>query len=331
VRTALLIALTACATPAAAEHHLKMAAIAPDGTSWARELRALTRDIEVGTGGAVHMKWYLGGIAGDELTALKRVKAGQLDGLAGAAYCERLAPSLRVLRMVGLIRNHDEMLYITGQLRTQLDAEMEKSGFVGLAWGTFGGFFFFTRNPIASMADMRRERFWVWSLDEVLTAMISDMGAKPVGLPIEEAAAAYDDKRNDGFLTVPTAALAYQWSARTRYFTELNASHLPGCLVISRRAFDALSLENQQVVRTAAAKFTVRFNDLSRSQDRALLGGLLEKQGIKRVPVTEQFKREFQAAADQTRARLGATLVPKDLLDKVTAWLAERRSSGGAR
>jgi TRAP-type transport system periplasmic protein len=333
MRLCTLIGLLACAAPAAAQQKVKisMAAIAPDGTSWAREVRALSRDIEVGTGGLVQMKWYLGGIAGDELTALKRVKAGQLDGLAGAVFCERIAPSLRVLRLVGLIQNHDELLYVTGKLRAQLDAEMEKSGFVGLAWGTFGGFHFFTRNPIASMADLRRERFWVWSLDDVLTAMISDMGAKPIGIPIEEAAAAYDGKRSDGFLTVPTAALAFQWSARTRYLTEINASHLPGCLVITRRAFDALSLEHQQLLKTAAAKFTVRFNDLSRSQDRALLGGLLEKQGIKRVAVSPQFKNEFYAAADRSRAKLGGSLVPKELIDKVTAWLAERRAPNATR
>ncbi len=329
MRCAPLLVLLISATTAA-EPRLKMAAIAPDGTAWARELRALSRDIETGTNGAVQMKWYLGGIAGDEMTALKRIKNGQLDGMAGAVYCERIAPSLRVLRMVGLIHNHDETLYVVGKMRQQLDAEMEKSGFVGLAWGNLGSFVFFSRNPIANLADVRRERFWIWSLDDVLTTMMTEVGAKPISIPIEEAAAAYDDMRIDGFLTVPTAALAYQWSARTRYYTELNTSQLPGCLVMARRAFDALSLEHQQVVRTASAKFAVRFNDLSHTQDTALLGGLLEKQGIKRVPVSAAFRSEFYAAADLARAKLAATVVPAELMAKVNQWLAERRAPSAA-
>src|SRR3954453_10187849 len=94
----LIVACTA-ARSQAEPIKLRMAAIAPEGTAWARELHALARDIETHTNGAVSMKWYLGGIAGDELTAVDRVRRGQLDGVGGALFCTRLAPSLWVLRL----------------------------------------------------------------------------------------------------------------------------------------------------------------------------------------------------------------------------------------
>src|SRR3954466_7055760 len=86
---------------------LRMAAIAPDGTSWARELKAWARGVESGTHGEVKVKWYLGGIAGEETAALDRVDRDQLDGVAGALMCEALAPTLRVMRVPGLIQNRE--------------------------------------------------------------------------------------------------------------------------------------------------------------------------------------------------------------------------------
>src|SRR3954463_9025735 len=73
-------------------HLLRFAAVAPDGTSWAREARAFAREVENVTANGVRTKWYFGGIAGDEMEELARLRRGQLDGIAGAVYCERLAP-----------------------------------------------------------------------------------------------------------------------------------------------------------------------------------------------------------------------------------------------
>ena len=55
------------------------------------------------------MKWYLGGIAGDDFEAADRIGRDQLDGIGGGAWlCERYAPSMRVLRLVGLFQTRDE-------------------------------------------------------------------------------------------------------------------------------------------------------------------------------------------------------------------------------
>ena len=231
---------------------LRMAAIAPDGTAWARELHALSRDIVNETNGQVEMKWYLGAIAGDELTALERIKKNQLDGMAGAIFCERLAPSLWVTRIAGLLRNREEAHLILNRLFPTVEKEFTANGFVALALGNFGSEVFFSRTPIRSMADLRKGHYWTWSLDEVWLKEMPAMGIQSVALPVEAAAQAYDEGRIDGFFGVPTAALAFQWSSRAKYFTNLSAAILPGCIALSQRALDSIPVELQRVVRSAA-------------------------------------------------------------------------------
>ena len=303
---------------------LRMAAVAPDGTAWARELKASAREVALATHGEVELKWYLGAIAGDETEALERIRRGQLDGAAGASFCERLAPSLRVLRIPGLIRDRAEGRHIIGRLRPTFTQEFARAGFVDLFVEPFGSEVIFSRTAVASMKDLRTNRLWVWALAETLLDHLRQMGTHTVALPLERAARAYDDHLVDGFIGVPTAALAYQWIWRVHYYTPLNIAVLPGCSFITQRAFDEISIESRNGLRGAMAKMAIRFDDVGRTQDDELLGTLLEKQGVKRVAVSPAFLAEFLDEA--RRARSKAADVPAALVAEVEGWLAEYRA-----
>ena len=51
---------------------------------------------------------------------------------------------------------------------------------------------------------------------------------------VDEAVKAYDDGRVDGFFTIATTALAYQWSAHVRLYSDLMVSVLPASFGIAR-------------------------------------------------------------------------------------------------
>jgi TRAP-type C4-dicarboxylate transport system substrate-binding protein len=320
-----LLAILSMPIGARADQIIRMAGIAPDGASWTRELKAFARDIEVRTQGRVKLKWYWGGIAGDELQVLDRIQRGQLDGEAGAQVCERLAPSLGVLRVLGLFQNRDESAYVIGRMRGLLDGEFRSNGFMGIASG-MGNDLLFSRTPIRTMAELRKSRPWVWDLDKIMTGQLKALGMNPVLLPLNDATQAYEDGRSDGFLSIPTAALAFQWSAHTKYFTDFPIAFLPGCLVITNRVFDALPIEDQHAIRDAAGKLFVRFEDLGRTQDKKLLDELFEKQGLQRISVGETFRSEFFSATREVREHLPVDLVSHELLSKVLAWLADYRA-----
>jgi TRAP-type C4-dicarboxylate transport system substrate-binding protein len=323
----LLLASTAAAEPRV----LRMAAIAPEGTAWARELKALSRDVESLSGGELKMKWYLGGIAGDELTAIERIRKGQLDGEAGAIFCQSLASSMRVARIPGLFRDGDEAAYALARLKPNVDAEMRQSGFANLGIASFGFDAIFSRQPVKGMADLRRGKVWIWSLDPIWKAMVAAMGIQAVASPVEEAGHVFEDQKLDAFIAAPTAALAYQWSTQTRHFTTLQTALLPGCMVISNLTFDSLPLPQQQAIRAAVAKFFARFNDVNKDMEAQLTGKLFEKQGLAHVEASEQFRSEFYEAAKVARERLGDQLAPKALVAKVTEWVAEYRAQHTAQ
>jgi TRAP-type C4-dicarboxylate transport system substrate-binding protein len=303
-----------------------MAAIAPEGTAWARELHAFSRDVEAATGGSIRIKWYLGGIAGDDPTALERVRHGQLDGLAGPSFCERLAPSLRVIRVVGLFRSRAEVVEVLSYLAPQLDEEFRTSGFVNLMDTVFGADVLFSRRPVESMADFRSTRWWMWTLSPLYRETLPKLGARMVVLPIDQLAATYQNGDVDGFIMPASAALAYQLSTLASYFSPIDTAMLPACMVLTNSAIDPLPVEQQQAIRAAAAKFRIRFNERSAELDRSLLDNLFEKQGLKRSPVSEQFRNEFFEASRNVRDQLDERMVPRSLLARVLGFLADIRA-----
>ncbi len=308
---------------------LRMAGVAPEGTMWAREVHVFAREVDAATHGAVVMKWYLGGIAGDELTAVERVRRGQLDGEAGGGFCERLAPSLRVLRLVGLVERRDELRYIINKLRPRLEAEMTKNGFVSLGFSSFGAPILMTRRPVTTMDELRHTRLWVWSEDDVAGRSLQRMGVPVVTADVAQASTLYGEGKTDGFVSIPLGGLGFQWSTQARYFTEIPVGILPGCMVIAQRAFDALPIEHQTAIRSAGAKMLVHFEESGRLQDAALLDGLFDKQGMKRVPVSPALHDQFFEAARHEREAVAAEVSSPELLRQVLNWLADYRAEHG--
>jgi len=292
---------------------LRFAAIAPEGTAWARESHAFGREVESATGGGVRVKWYFGGIAGDELTELERLKRGQIDGLAGTTYCQRIAPTLRALEVVGFVSSHDQAARAIKMLQPQVEREFAQTTIraVFLTLG-FGHRVLFSRMPVHSMTELRAGRYWVWDQDEVLRVQLPAMGVHIVPLPLEEAAHAYEENRIDGFIVIPTAALAFQYSTLARYFTDLESGYLPGCLAMAQASIDRLQYKQQLQLMDAAAKLRLRVEDIGIRMDEQLLGGksLFQKQGLRFVPMSASFREEWLREGRAAYRRLAAELVP---------------------
>jgi len=303
---------------------LRMATVAPEGTAWSREFRAFGREVTYATGDKVHIKWYFSGVAGDERECVQRIKREQLDGAIGSGnLCAELAPSMRALAIAGLFHDADEAISVMNRMKPHLDAEFFKSGFINVAEAGMGFHVLLSRTPIRTLADLKKSRYWVWDLDQTLVNQLPDI-VHLVPLPVEGAARAFDENKVDGFIALPTASLACQWSTQAHYYSPLKVSFLPGCMVISVRAFDSLSSSAQQEIRAAAAKLQLRIEDAAKGQDQLLLSGLFARQGLQASPLSEAFVADFTRAAHEAEERVDKIL-PPGARSEVTKLLGEYR------
>jgi TRAP-type C4-dicarboxylate transport system substrate-binding protein len=302
-----------------------MASVAPDGSAWARELKAFGREVETVTSGEVGIKWYLSGIAGDELSTHQRVQRDQLDGVvSGGMLCQRLAPTMRAVAVAGQFRDRHEANFVINQLRPTVNAEMQKNGYVLVGPAGMGFSVIFSRTPVRTMLELRHLRPWLWSLDDTLGSQLEGMGVHTVQLPVEDAARAYDDQRVDGFVALPAAAMAFQWSAQARYVTDLKVGYLAGCMIVSRRAWDTLTHEQQQTMFAAVAKLQGRMEEVTEKIDHTLLTGLFAKQGLTAVSAPTPLQAEYFENARKTVAII-EPMMPPGTMGRVRQLVSEYR------
>ena len=322
-----LLCVSASAEPNAQTYVIRVATVAPDGSEWAKSFKGMQKELEAATSGRLRMKIYYGGSAGSELESRDRVLRGQLDGVvSGGMLCERLMPSMKVLRIPGLFQSRDESFYVTHELEETLEAEAHQAGFTLLGTSGIGPDMIFSRRPLRTMDEIVKTRLWVWDLDDTASMIKREMGWTPVPLSLTAAARAYDEGKIDGFYAIPSAVLAFQWYTQARYIIDLRASYLVGCVVVADRAIDALPVDLQKAFRLVNNGLVHRMENLGRRLDKKLLGGLFQKQGLQLVPVSETVRAEFFASARAARERLGAKLVPREIMDRVMKLLADYRA-----
>ena len=304
--TALVLVLCATAAPARAADTpppLRMGTLVPDGTAWARELKAFAREID--DGAHLRVKFYWGGIAGDEREIVARIKRGQLDGAAGAAMCTDLAPSLQATRLQGIFPSRDVHEKLVRKI-PNIDEEFKKAGFVNLGVGGLGPSIVFTKHPVTSWAELKKLRLWRWELDPVAWQQDRMMGMTVVPGSVDGGAAMFDAGKIDGFVALAASALAFQWQSRAPNILPLEMDYLNACVILSLSTFEALPIETQQTIRAAGAKLQLRMELVGRDTDRVVISGTLTGSGVHATPVPAATRDAFFSAARATRAKAAA-------------------------
>ena len=77
-------------------------------------------------------------------------------------------------------------------------------------------------------------------MGEVVAAIVCSHAPGITAFPAPEA---QRDAVWDGFVGVPSAALAFQWWTVARYITDLRTSFLTGCVLVANRAFDRVPVD----------------------------------------------------------------------------------------
>jgi TRAP-type C4-dicarboxylate transport system substrate-binding protein len=307
---------------------LRLSTVAPDGTSWARELRAFGRELSDATNGEVTTKWFFGGIAGSDTESLERVKRDQLDGIgSGGVGCSKLSPSFAALHLPGLYRGREEVRYVAGQLRGLFEEEFHKAGLVYLGHAVLGPNLLFSRRPLRSFADVKREKLWVWDTDEATARSLTEVGLNLHPASIENGGTLYAEGRIDGFVAMPVAMLAFQWSTQAKYVTDLPTNYLVSCVMLTEKVFDKLTPQQQQATRSAVAKLSLRLEEVGEDTDKKLLAGGFGRQGLTAISPSDALKTEWWNSTAAAIDRLGDKLVPATLRKRIAEILQTKRAA----
>lgn len=306
---------------------LKIATLAPAGTSWMQEMQGGAELIRQRTGERVELKFYPGGVMGNDQSVHRKIRIGQLQG--GAFTPGALASadsSIQALGLPMLFRNLDEVDYVRERMDPVLKRQMSDSGFVILGI-TEGGFArILSKQPKQDLESLRAGKVWVPEGDRVGQTVFRALGITPVSLPIGDVFTGLQTGLIDTVAVNPTSAIAFQWHTSTAYMTEVPITYLIGILAVSKPAFDRLSSEDQAIVVEEMGKVFARMDVSNRAENQAALAAL-RSQGITFVPAAEGEAERWKNIADGAIDEMVSSgLVRAEIVDQVRGHLQAFRS-----
>jgi TRAP-type C4-dicarboxylate transport system substrate-binding protein len=315
-------------TADAADAELKLATIAPDGSHWMREMRSAADEIKSKTGGRVVIKFYPGGVMGNDAQVLRKIRIGQLQG--GAFTASGLAERYNGLNLYGiplLFHSLDEVDYVRERMDPVLEQGLEKAGFVSFGFVEGGFAQLMAKVPVRSVDDMRRRKVWVPEGDQISFLAMESLGLSPVVLPVTDVLTGLQTGLLDIVAASPVAALVLQWHTKVSYMTDLPVLYSMGVVALDQRAWARIGAADQAVISEVVGK-TVRELDRAARDDNAKAQQALEAAGVKVVEVDEdrlaELRGQIEAIYPQLEQRpdIDAALFKQEL-----ALLAEYRAA----
>jgi TRAP-type transport system periplasmic protein len=280
---ALALALTA--SFAAAGQELKVASIAPDGSGWMRAMRAGAEQVREETGGRVVIKFYPGGVMGNDAQILRRIRVGQLQG--GAFTSGGLSAQYAPLSLYGIplvFRSLEEVDHVRSLFDPVLQSGLEEAGFVSFGFIEGGFAEFMSNEPVRSVDDMARRKVWIPEGDDISLLALEAVGVSPVPLPVTDVLTALQTGLLDVIASSPVAALVLQWHTKVKYVTDLPVAYSMGLVAIDARAFERLSTEDQATTRRIMTEVVKQLDEAARRDNQDALRAMQET-GIQVVQV----------------------------------------------
>lgn len=106
---------------------IKFSTLAPEGSSWMKAMRGLSKKIEKATDGNVSFKFYPGGVSGDEKDVIRKMRIGQLHGAGFTGVgLGTIFPEVRVLDLPFLFHSDQEVEYVYQAMTDYFAKRFEK-------------------------------------------------------------------------------------------------------------------------------------------------------------------------------------------------------------
>jgi len=312
--------------PVHAATEIKVALVTPEGSTWTNTLYQMADEVERKTDGEVKFKIYAGGISGDELDVLRKMRVNRIHaaGFSGVGLGVVL-PEIRILEAPLMFENYAEVDFVKEQLSDRFAAGFEKKGFVLLGFAEAGFVYFFSRSPMDTIDGVRAAKMWAWKGDPVAETFLKSFGIKTYPLHLTDVNTGLETGMIDSFYAPPLAAVAFQWYAKVNSMLNHPMVNSTGALLMKKSIFNKLSPGNQKILREAGVKYCSELIRLSR-RDNEEARVVLEEEEIDFTRPSADLTVFFKQRASATYQKNIPKLYSRELFDQVQNLLKEYRS-----
>jgi TRAP-type C4-dicarboxylate transport system substrate-binding protein len=302
----------------AADMQLRIGTLAPKNSLYHRQLMEIGEAWRNAQGGASKYVVYSDGSQGGEAEMARRLRIGQLQAaLMSVVGLREIEPTIAALQSLPLLfKSWEELDYVRDKMRPAMERKFLDKGFVVLAWGDAGWVRFFSKEPATRADDYKSMKFFSWGAEKEQQSIMKSLGYTPVPLETADILPAMQTGMINVVPSTPYFALASQIYNTAPHMLEINWSPIVGAMVITSKAWDAMTPAAQDALRAAGEKAGVQMRAQARREvDEAV--DAMKKRGLIVHKPNAQEMQEWTDLAERLYPRIRGTMVPADTFDEV--------------
>jgi TRAP-type C4-dicarboxylate transport system substrate-binding protein len=318
-----VVVLLPCLAVAGPKQTIKIATLAPAGTTWVNELEKTNLELQKASGGELAFQIYSGGVLGDESDVVRKMRVGQVQAAAftGMGLGEIL-PEVRVLELPFLAQKDGQVDRLSEQLFPHFERAYRAKNMVLLGFVPVGFVYMFSDLPIRSIEEMKRTKMWVWEGDPLARGLFAEAGVSGIPLALPDVLTSLQTKLIHAVYGTPLAVIALQWHTKVKYRTDLAITHAMGGILLSQKTFDRLPEHLRRLLTSESAKLCKRLAEAGRKENVEALK-TLEKAGIGVAVVPPKEREAFFALAPKVAEGQTGKLFSAELLKQARAIAAK--------
>lgn len=323
---AAVVALAATGLATAAAVELKVATVAPAGTSFHKSMEDLGALWAKAPGGGVRLNIYPG-TQGGEPTIVRRMRVGALQGaMLTAVGLSQIDESVTALQLIPLaFRDWDEVDFVRNKLEPRFDEIFLDKGFVILFWGDAGWVRFFSTTPITGIGDLKGRRVFASTGTPKYVAIMKQY-YNPVELEPDKILLSLRNGMIDAVPIPPFLANFAQVATKANHMLDTKWVPVVGAMVLTRAAWDKLPAETQAYLRRTSRETADKIRVVSRREDDEAIQAMVQKQGLKIHTLSSAAEKEWMGEVERATPRVRGTIVPAEMFDAVQSALKEYRA-----
>lgn len=261
------------------------------------------------SGGKMIVKLYTGGIFGSDSQVLSSLQAGSIDFTTmNTGILQSVAKEFAIVDFPFLFNDAREVdAIMDGPVGKRLAEKLPEKGLVSLAYYDLG-----FRNLTNSKRPVRR----LEDLQDLTIRVIQSptyvdtfnaLGAKAVPLPFPEVYAALEQKKIDGQENPFSVIAANKLDSVQKYLTVTRHIYNPQSFLMSKKTWDKLNKEEQDVIMSAAQESATYQRKISRDAQERSLASIRKSMEVFELPPEEiaRIRENLKPIVDKHSAGVG--------------------------
>ncbi|MDZ5699641.1 TRAP transporter substrate-binding protein [Chelativorans sp. M5D2P16] len=275
--------------------------IHPEGYPNSVALEQFAEEVTENTEGRVSATVYHGGVLGDQPDAIEQTRNGALDfANFNMGPMGPIVPATNVLSLPFLFSGLDHMHEVMdGEIGQQFADALAENGLIALSWFDSGARSFYnTKRAIETPDDLDGLKLRVMNND-LYVQMVDKMGGNATPMAYGEVYQSLKTGVIDGAENNYPSFDSSNHFEVAKFYSTTEHLIIPECICIAKASWEALSAEDQEIVREAAVRAAETQRELW-AEGSAESRKRVEEAGIQINEIAD--KSAFQAAMEPVYA-----------------------------